>query len=149
MTTIIGIDPGKSGGWVMKRGDAITSGKLEPLCDFLQYARELDIHNTIVYMELLTGYVAGANTPGARMFKMGEYYFGPMYILTTLGIRIELVTPQKWQKVMGCGNRNGRSTPQWKNHLKDMAKRLYPNEKVVGWNADAYLILEYGLKGLK
>ena len=143
--TIIGIDPGKSGGWVMKRGDKVTTGKLDPLSDFLQFARQLNPENTVVYLEKLTGFIAGKALPGSRMFRMGEYYFAPMYTLLACGIRVELVTPQKWQGALGCGNRGERNTTQWKNHLKDMAKRLYPNEKIVGWNADAYLILEYGL----
>jgi len=146
MKTAIGIDPGKSGGWVFRdEMGVITSGKLDCMSDFIQFMDEAKPE--VAYIEKLTGYNKKYPMPAAKVFVMAETYWGPLYYLLALGTRVELVTPQQWQKVCKVGSRKHNwNTTKWKNHLKDLAKRLYPSEKVAGWNADAFLILEYGLK---
>lgn len=71
-------------------------------------------------------------------FKFGVHFGFLTGILITLRIPFEYVTPQKWQKFLGCQSKGD------KNVTKAMAQRLFPNEKIVHGNADALLIAEYG-----
>ncbi len=58
-------------------------------------------------------------------------------LLTAHQIPFEKVTPQKWQKVMGCLSKGD------KNVTKAAAQRIFPREKITHANADALLLAEY------
>jgi hypothetical protein len=60
--------------------------------------------------------------------------------LTAAGIPFERVTPQKWQKAMGCMTKGD------KNVSKRRAQELFPQLKITHAIADALLIAEYGRK---
>lgn len=74
----------------------------------------------------------------ASSFKFGRSYGFLIGLLTGLRIPYEFVTPQKWQKAMGC------LTHGDKNISKAAAQRRWPNEKWTHATADAGLIAEYG-----
>ena len=81
--------------------------------------------------------------PGSRMFVFG---YGNGFLVSTIMTRkipLELVTPQKWIKALGLGTKSGMPNTQWKNKLKAMAQRLYPDIKVTLNTSDALLILYY------
>lgn len=59
-------------------------------------------------------------------------------ILSALGLRVEDVRPQAWQKAMGIPAKAG------KPGLKRRAEQLFPDVKVTNWNADALLLAELG-----
>jgi crossover junction endodeoxyribonuclease RuvC len=136
MTTFIGIDPGKSGGIaVIDRGEAYTFKLSETEHDIARW---------------LGGWVAFGK-PFAVLEKVGAmpkqgvtstFTFGQGYgfvrgILVAHGVPFELVTPQKWQKAMGC------LTGGDKNVSKAAAQRLFPSMKVTHANADALLLASY------
>lgn len=84
-----------------------------------------------------------AADPGSRMFSFG---YGNGFLVSTVMTRkipLEIVTPQKWQKALSLGTKSGMPNTQWKNKLKAMAQRLYPDIKVILNTADALLILYY------
>jgi hypothetical protein len=58
-------------------------------------------------------------------------------LLSCARVPYELVTPQRWQKSMGC--RTGGD----KRISRDAAQRLHPRIRVTHWNADALLLAEY------
>lgn len=65
--------------------------------------------------------------------------------LVAEGIRIEKVTPRKWENTLGIGKSTACSSRnEWKRKLKQKAEELYPQFKVTLKNADALLILNYG-----
>ncbi len=73
----------------------------------------------------------------ASTFKFG-YQFGQIVgILTGLKIPFEFVTPQRWQKEMGCQTKGD------KNVSKQKAEQLFPNQKITHGNADSLIIAEY------
>ena len=71
-------------------------------------------------------------------FTFGQGYGALLMLLTCKGIPFEQVTPQKWQKAMGCMSKGD------KNVTKRRAQELFPNLKITHATADALLIGEYG-----
>lgn len=79
------------------------------------------------------------------MFRFGEGYGFLLGVFMACGVRVELVTPQTWQKALGLGHRAKTQTKaDWKRKLRAEAERLFPGVKVTMASADALLLLEYG-----
>lgn len=75
----------------------------------------------------------------SSMFKFG-YNFGLLEMcLIATGVGYTKVTPQKWQKTLGCNRRKGEG----KNATKRRAQQLFPRIKVTHDIADALLLAEY------
>lgn len=70
-------------------------------------------------------------------FTFGKSFGFLIGILVASKIPFEFVSPQKWQKSMGCMSGGD------KNITKSAAQRLFPNAKITHANADALLIAEY------
>jgi crossover junction endodeoxyribonuclease RuvC len=70
-------------------------------------------------------------------FKFGDSFGTCRTLLSCARVPYELVTPQRWQKSMGC--RTGGD----KRISRDAAQRLHPRIRVTHWNADALLLAEY------
>ena len=148
-STVLGIDPGVSGGIACWRRDEpmIALPMPETEGDQIELIRKLVIlDNAVVFLEQVGGFT-GKGQPGSAMFKFGRSFGFTLGVLQTLGVRVELVRPQTWQKPFGLGTASNCATRrEWKNKLKACAQRLYPALKPTLSTADAILILEYGLK---
>ena len=147
MTTILAIDPGVSGGIaIWRESQPVNTAPMPPTeGDVLNLLRELvvDPANTVAVVEQVGGYVGKAQ-PASTAFTFGRGYGFTLGCLQTLGVRVELVRPQKWQKALGLGSASGcASKSEWKNKLKALAQRLYPNLKPTLATADALLILDF------
>lgn len=144
---IIAIDPGASGGIAWQNSDGGTTCIAMPSTqgDVLDALRAIvAFHPGIrAYVEQVGGY-CGAGQPGSAMFRFGEGYGFILGCLAAMGVPAILVTPQRWQKALGCGTKGAdRSKADWKRHLKSMAQRMYPNANVTLSTADALLLLSY------
>ena len=73
----------------------------------------------------------------ASSFKFGRSYGFLRGCLIASGIPFEEVTPQKWQKALGCMSRGD------KNVTKARAQQLFPGLKITHATADALLLAEY------
>lgn len=155
--TIIGIDPGKNGGiaWITD-GKPCVEKMPETLQDlwnlFADDIATMNIHHgyneCIAYLEQV--HVApsfekseGGKTNNHRMGARSAFTFGNGFghlemALTAAGIPFERVSPQKWQRAMGCLTKGD------KNISKARAQELFPQLKVTHAKADALLIAEYG-----
>lgn len=148
MKPILGIDPGKSGGIALidTYGVRVESMPSNPN-ETYKLIQDFDLWkhscNPVCYLEQVSGF-AGSNQPGSRMFEFGRSFGQLEGILAAVEIPVVLVRPQKWQKALGCGTRGNRTASQWKNHLKAMAARLFPDIKVTLKISDALLIAHYG-----
>ena len=63
------------------------------------------------------------------------------------GLRVEFVTPQKWQRALGLivsGRGLGQDDTSKKNRNKARAQELFPALRVTHALADALLIAEFG-----
>jgi crossover junction endodeoxyribonuclease RuvC len=151
MTNLIAIDPGASGGIAYQRdgqpADAVPMPPTEG--DLVSLLRDLcpNPANTVAVVEEVGGYIGQAQ-PASSAFKFGRNFGFILGVLQALGVRVELVRPQRWQKGLGLGNASGCSSrSEWKNKLKGCAQRLYPHLKPTLATADALLILEHALGG--
>jgi len=146
---ILAIDPGKSGGMASWSDAYVVKALPMPdtpreIIDAINDYFQVACRNSIVIMEKVSGYAGGGGQPGSAMFRFGEGYGFIQGVVMTLGMRLELVTPQKWQKALGLSHREKtQSKCEWKNKLKAEAERLYPGVKVTLATADALLLLEY------
>lgn len=152
MKTIVGIDPGASGGiaWTTV-GDNFSSGcqKLpDTEADIITLIRSIACTNVdkTCFIEDVGGFVGGPGNPGSAMFKFGFSAGFLRGVVMSLGFRVELVKPQKWQKHFGLGTaRACGSKTIWKNKLKSEAQRRYPDFDITLNSADAVLIMDYGI----
>ena len=138
---IIGIDPGASGG-IACMGEGV---------DAMKMSTEVDVADELRSV-LLAGKKETGKAPFAFLEKVhampkqgvtSTFAFGQSYgflrgCLIALGIPFEEVTPQKWQKAMGCLSKGD------KNVTKARARQLFPGIKMTHAIADALLIAEYG-----
>lgn len=152
MPRIAGIDPGKSGAAAIRyRFNSEDEVYCAPLPggegEIVVMLTELFKlgPDDVVYIEQVSGFI-GKEHPGSRMFTFGMNYGILLGALECTKCRIVKVRPQAWQKGLGLGSRGSRSRTEWKRHLKEEAKRLWPGERITLTTADAYLILAYALK---
>jgi hypothetical protein len=165
----IGIDPGSIGGIVEGADSVIAYPMPETEADVVGLLREIveraniEGKEVVATIEKVSGFAGGDGQPGGAMFTFGRgagIIYGALYMAQ---VRIEEVTPQKWQKALSLGNKqhvkcpsnadaetrkrfarqNAQYKTEWKNKLKAEAQRLYPSIKVTLKTADALLIYEY------
>jgi len=146
-SSIIAVDPGSSGGIAIAQPRApVKAFRMPPTeGDLLELLRGLVVEpaHTIAVLEEVSGF-AGRAQPGSAMFKFGRGFGFLLGVLQALGVRVELVRPQKWQKALSLGTASSCATPTiWKNKLKAAAQRLYPQLNVTLATSDAILLLEY------
>jgi crossover junction endodeoxyribonuclease RuvC len=134
---ILGIDPGKSGGFalVTDTGAVVYAFDKHTPTDIVQILKLVAPNIKMAYLEQVS---AMPKQGVCSVFTFGQNYGWWQGVLTALGIRIERVTPQKWQAYMKC--RTGGD----KNVSKARAQELFPEEKITHAVADALLIGEYG-----
>lgn len=148
--TIIGIDPGQSGGiaWIDEHGKPCVEKMPETLADIWDLISSFTFNAGFDRIRpVCKAYLEQVHSmPGqgvASSFKFGQGYGGLEMALIAAGIPFERVTPQKWQKALGCltgGN---------KNVSKAKAQELFPSIKFTHATADAMLIAEYGRRANK
>lgn len=147
--TIIGIDPGKSGGLALLHGeevidteklDGMTEGDLAILID----KWNCEHYRCYAFMEKVN---AGPKMASSAAFKFGRNVGMLHMAFVFAGVRLEFITPQKWQKELGLivkGRGLGQDDTAKKNRNKARAQELFPGIKITHAIADALLIAEYG-----
>lgn len=150
--TIISIDPGASGGFLVKTKSSCVALKMpDTLADWAEQIRcwnnyaNQEGEELVAYVEDIPKF-CGPKLPGSSVFVMAENFGAIQGILAALNIRTIMVRPQEWQKGLGVGTRNAcKSKTQWKQKLKAEAQRRFPTLKLTNATADAALILDYAL----
>ena len=133
----LGIDPGKSGAMavVNPRGEFVDVIKLkETQHDVWSW---LDSYRGSVGFAVLEKVHSMPRQGVASSFKFGESFGFCQGMLVAASIRFELVTPQRWQKALGCMSKGD------KNVTKSRAQQLFPGQKIIHATADALLLAEY------
>lgn len=133
----IGIDPGKSGGiaCIPENGDPWTIKMPDTEKDIWEEIQSLSTNYECTCMIELVHAMPKQGVTST--FTFGYGYGGLRMALVAAGIRHEVVTPQKWQKALGCQTKGD------KNVSKTKAQQLFPSLKITHANADALLIAEY------
>ena len=141
---IIGIDPGASGGAAWYRNGVHHAMPFKNLteAEMLELFEGIGRHS-FAYLENVH------SMPGqgvASTFKFGMHFGGLRMALIAASISFETVSPQKWQKALGCMSGGDKKITRAK------AQELFPTVHIVGSGdkmpthaiADALLIAEYG-----
>jgi Holliday junction resolvasome RuvABC endonuclease subunit len=134
--THIGIDPGLSGGiaWI-RDGQACAVKMPETHRDVLDVFQELRREGPCFAVLEKVHSMPGQGVVSAFTFGKG---FGALEMaLTAAEIPYEHVTPQKWQKAMGCLTKGD------KNVSKRRSQELFPALKITHATADSLLIAHY------
>ena len=137
MTTVIGLDPGQSGGIaILAEGTPPVALKMPET--------ERDLYDLLSGHSDAHAYIEAVHSMPAQgvssSFKFGQNYGMLRMALIAAGIPFETVTPQKWQKAMGCMSKGD------KNVTKAAAQRLFPQLKITHAVADSLLLAAYGWK---
>jgi hypothetical protein len=147
MKRIIGIDPGAKGAlaFIDERGNAIVhkSDDTAPRDALLDAIAGVELCECTAYLELVGGFQPGRPQPASRagvlMRSLGKWEG----LLEGLGIKYQLVRPQKWQAGIP-GVAGVKEYADRKRVLRDEAIRRFPNIKVTLERADALLIADFG-----
>lgn len=135
----IGIDPGKSGAISMVWDDgqpfsACVHGDATE-ADIADYLASLDLERAKAVIER----VSSSPQMGVKSsFTFGQSYGFLRGLLVSAKVPYIEVSPQKWQKAMGCMTKGD------KNVSKQKAQQLWPQLKITHRNADSLLLAEYG-----
>ena len=138
--TIIGIDPGKSGGIAVidQHGNAYAEKMPETLQDLFELLNSYSVgydRNCRAYLEQ----VHSSPQMGVKSaFTFGNGFGHLEMALTACKIPFERIRPQLWQKTLGCMTKGN------KNVTKSAAQELFPKLKITHANADCLLIAEFG-----
>jgi len=145
--TILGIDPGGSGGLALvcnAAGESFARVYAMPPTtrDIWLLVRELGRDADKAIIEKV-GVMPGQGI--ASGFKFGCGYGGLLMALTAADVPYSTVAPAKWQRAVGVVPRGTKTKTQHKNALKARAQELAPTVKFTLKTADAYLLACYGL----
>jgi hypothetical protein len=141
---IIGIDPGKSGGIAWIENDLEINAKNCPdgADKMAELIKEIVGNDeSICYMELVHAFPTDGRSSA---FKFGVNFGIWKGILGTLNIKVELVSPRKWQNKLG-------ELPKIKKDRKNMLKQMASDMsglKATLKTSDAILIALYGYNEL-
>ena len=135
-----GWDPGKSGAGVLLdesgtlrgeiiRGDATFHDQVALITK--------DWDTSMISMLMIEKVHSMPRDANRGAFTFGTHYGFIQGVVCSLDIPHEFVTPQIWQREMGCMSKGD------KNITKAAAQRLFPGIKITHRNADALLIAEY------
>ena len=132
----LGIDPGMSG------GIALLSADLSFIQAYKMPETETDTQELLAeHFGIRIGFIEAVHSMPKQgvssSFKFGQSYGFLRGLLVGMKIPFESVTPQKWQKEIGCMTRGD------KNVSKAKAQQLFPSLKITHATADALLIAEF------
>lgn len=146
--TIIGIDPGVHSGGIAVCSNGTMEAYPMPegfteIYDFLRGIKCACPDCTAILEDVGHGLPGQSSKATATFARHNGHLEMALY---ALGIRSEKVTPQKWQKHYSntIGNSKGKTKTEWKNILKNEAKRRHPELNITLATADAVLLAEYG-----
>ena len=122
---VMGIDPGKNGGWALLSRDLkVERYGCMPLVGGEVWVREIaDILIEYHTQEILVVLEKVASMPGQgvkSVFSFGESYGKLKGMCQTLGIRYEMVIPQTWKRI------TLQSTKKDKNAAIEFVQRRFP-----------------------
>lgn len=142
----IGCDPGASGGIAVIGESIVTQAWSMPDTpkDLLLLLQELRDGDPTAFVEKVH---AGPKMASSAAFKFGRNCGLLEMALLAAHIRIEYITPQRWQKELGLivkGRGFGQGDTEKKNRNKAKAQEIFPSIKITHAIADALLIAHYG-----
>lgn len=148
MATIIGIDPGLSGGIAVLGAEKDCALPFSTMSETEEFLIDLIKSESIslfkAFVEEPPVFFQGAGGGLASQAKLHRNLGQYEGLLMGVGIPFETISPKKWQKGLpGLAKLKG---VERKRALKNLAVQRYPQLKPTLKTCDAILIAEYGLK---
>lgn len=146
-TVLVGIDPGKAGGFAIQHGDASPELVRMPATerDTLEVLAEVKGATEWTPFAFVERLHCNGRNGSKSNWVLSASYHGLRMALLALEIPFEEFTPQAWQKPYGLLRKTKTETDtQKKNRHKARAQELFPGLKITHATADALLILEHG-----
>lgn len=147
--TIIGIDPGRSGGLAKYRAgyvDTIRMPKdIADLQPFFQNIKDISV-NPIIFLEKVQLRADDIKDNPGKAFRIQNMLMDFQRLkdyIEIVGIPYVLIHPLSWQSTLKI-RKQGEEKKDRKNRYKSVAEYYYPNVKATLWNADAILIMHAG-----
>jgi hypothetical protein len=148
--TVVGIDPGASGGIAFYNEKAFavkmpkTTGEIN---DIFKYIHELG--KCIVFIEKVNHFISDDAEPGKKfgIQKMMNNYQELITLLKVNNMHYVEVYAQTWQSKL-LPRKKGESKTERKNKYKEFAQSEFPDIKVNLGVSDALCILKYGMNNL-
>jgi hypothetical protein len=141
---VIGIDPGLNGGVVILSPDTKTAYLGVPLKAY---------PDSRFFIEKIPLFTGNVDIPLSRMCKLYGDYKYKLGWLEGVGVAIDEIIPQRWQKIVGIKNSQRLKQSQWKSALLGHAKRLSAGWEITGRltlkTSDAFLIALAGIEILR
>lgn len=142
---VVGIDPGASGGiaWLAPGQHAVGALAVKmpeterDTWDVLRSLAVTDQPGIVPVFAIIEAVHSMPKQGVSSSFKFGRSYGFLRGCLIASGIPFEEVTPQRWQKELGCLTKGD------KNVSKRRAQQLFPLLKITHATADALLLAEY------
>jgi crossover junction endodeoxyribonuclease RuvC len=150
---ILGVDPGLSGGLAIVTEDGLIAEPMPVVggeIDLAGLTRWLRANQGIIEMAYIEKVSAMPKQGVSSTFKFGDGFGSVKGVLAALGIPFELVTPQKWGKVMHAGVKPDLPS---KARSQLAASRIFPKFNFLATErsrvphegmVEAALIAEYG-----
>ena len=149
MSAILGIDPGKSGGWAVlgPAGSVLRWGRSDKLDerDLADTVAELTVSWPGLYA-IMERAQAFPKQGVSSVFVYGTGYGFWQGVLCANGIGYETVPARTWQTALGVANREKLPKPQHKRALIAEARRRWPELPSHSGVCDAALIACWGLR---
>jgi len=150
MTAYLGVDPGARGAAVCVSDNGVEELRFAKTteADIVEWFAALAARRGkgLPYLHAAVERVqATPKDMGGKVaaFKLGRSYGFLRAAMLAAGIRFVEVGAAQWQRAVGGPKPRGESYADRKRRLKGRAQQLYPGEKVVADNADAFLLAEY------
>lgn len=151
----IGIDPGAAGGIAYNLNGKTKCLKmpkdLSDLAQLLNYLKEQG--QTLAFIERLTirpddVFMAGGANMGKlyRIQKMMQNFEQLKAVFDVCDVPYCLVSPMKWQSGLRV---KGEEKADRKRRFKTIAAQRHPEIAITLWNADALLIMDFGIQADK
>ena len=145
--TFVSIDPGKSGGIVLQKGNDRPQvfkmpGDINRLDTFFK-ENISDPVNTLCFVEKVQMWQKDNDEDGKqfRILNMVKQFEQIKSVLSLNNITYVQVSPQTWQSVLGLNQKYDKNErTERKNRFKVSAQAWYPAENVTLWNCDALLL---------
>jgi hypothetical protein len=155
---IMTVDPGKSNGGIVKYTDRYESwpikkmAEFEVLVEFFKYQAE-QCELPLIFIEKINSFPADYGDKQSigramQLDKMKKHYSELISAIKLSKIKYIEVMPRVWQGGVNVYI-GGEGYKERKDRFKDIAKERFPGQKVVGWNADAFLLVEFAQMKLR
>lgn len=157
---VLGIDPGLGGGiaWIwddyrvftvaMPTKVVMKSGRRRREIDYYGLHKSISMFGDIIVMayveQVWAARAQGRQQGGSSMFSFGGTYHCVLQCLACNSVPYEIVSPQKWKRVLGLKGKDKDASRTKANELMEEHKESWILKKDIG-QAEAALIAYYGL----